>query len=312
MRYQIAMVVGLLITMSACGRRDASELASVETSPREYWEAIAPTCSGYPAKADCDDGDMALFSGLLCASGDARGCAQVRNAQGSDGRWWRSPRRNPDNLGEAHSFSRDMSMGVLLYLAATRDADAARRWLSWIEDNRPCLLWKPFGGGCQVRGPHRFCTDDSGGSCNVTPGNWGLMGRVFQHLGLPRNDQMRLYDNADGELLWLEAQNAPLGYETHLPAVEVLLKQKLDSSRDNAEKAARILVDRQPDNPFFVYLKDGPTAAVRRRLFDLCPSFEAPSLGSRHQWAWERDTADQAWRDSAGWDCLFLANLVAD
>ena len=68
---------------------------------------------------------MVLFGGLLCAANDMRGCALVRDSQDSDGRWWRSPRRNPGNDGDDKSFSRDMSLGVLLYLVRSHDGDAA-------------------------------------------------------------------------------------------------------------------------------------------------------------------------------------------
>jgi hypothetical protein len=41
----------------------------------------------------CNDGDMALFNGLLCAVGESKGCDGVQNAQdrAPGGQWWRSP-----------------------------------------------------------------------------------------------------------------------------------------------------------------------------------------------------------------------------
>ncbi len=280
-------------------------------TPREYWTSIAPQCEGYPSKANCDDGDMALFSGLLCASGDALGCAQVRNSQDSDGRWWRSPRRKGDNAGQANSFSRDMSLGVMLYLVSAHDGDAAEAWMDWIQSHRPCVQRKP-NGDCLIRGAHRFCTDDSDQRCTLTPANWGNLGRVWQYLGLDRTSEMRRYEDSDGEALVQKAERADLGYELHLAGVEVLLKAKMEASRAPRERAASALASRQGDNPFYLFLRDGASADVTTKLRTYCPSAASPNGGSRRQWSWERDTAERAWQDTSGWDCLFLANLTSN
>lgn len=307
-----AMLLGTVMValLSGCGSESASHFSNAST-PRDHWETMAPMCAGYPSKEHCDDGDMALFGGLLCASGDARGCDLVRNSQGADGRWWRSPRRNPGNVGRANSFSRDMSLGVFLYLATTRDREAARKWLHWIENNRPCLTTNPFGDGCLVYGPHRFCTDDEDLRCTMTPANWGVMGRVFEALDLPRNALMRLHALADTESLRLKAEQAPPGYELHLAGVEVLLRQTLDATPGAAEDVARRLAERQPDNPYFVFLDRGVMDSERGRLHELCPKSDDVSDARRFQWSWERDTASRAWLESMGWDCLFLDNLLS-
>lgn len=307
-----AVLPALGFALSACGKLEpsSSSLASAATlTPRQYWESIAPACDGYPSKADCDDGDMVLFGGLLCATGDFRGCALVRDSQDANGRWWRSPRRNPGNTGQNKSFSRDMSLGVMLYLWKTHDGDAAAAWMDWIQSNRPCLQRKP-NGDCLIRGAHRFCTDEVDQSCTLTPANWGNLGRVWQYLGLSRTSEMRQYEDADGDALWQKAENTAVGYELHLAAVEVFLKAKMDQSRAPRERAARALATRQSENPFYLFLRDGVTSDVTRRLLSYCPSATAPNSGSRRQWSWERDTAEQAWRNTAGWDCIFLANLT--
>lgn len=294
-----------------CGSPTPSTLSGA-AEPRGYWEEIAPSCVGYPSKEDCDDGDMALFGGLLCASGDERGCSLVRDSQGPDGRWWRSPRRNPGNLGRPNSFSRDMAFGVMLYLAKTRDRGAASRWLQWIEDNRPCISRNPLGGGCLVKGLHRFCTDDQDLRCTLTTANWGVMGRVFAALDLPRTAEMRLNALADTEALKLKARQAEPGYELHLAAVEVLLRQTLEVTPDARLEVAGRLVDRQPANPYFAYLLRGPSEQDRLKLRDLCPKPESHGDSRRFQWSWERDTASRAWLESMAWDCLFLDNLLRD
>jgi hypothetical protein len=275
---------------------------------RADWLGWAPRCGGFPSKEACDDGDTTLFNGLLCASGEPLGCEAVRLAQSSDGRFWRSPRRTPGNLGEARSFSRDMSMGVLLYLATTGDRDAAARWLAWIDGNRPCLLERPWGG-CLVRGLHRVCRDDVNATCTITPGLWALMGKVWDHLGLPRHAEMNRWSGADTDLAALEATFAEPGYQLHLKGVAIFLKEVLGVQRTWRLETAHDIGARQPANPFFRYLWQGLSAEVVADVQALCPALGAPPA-IHFQWAWERADASEAWRESMGWDCVFLANLL--
>lgn len=308
MRIQSTLLLLHACFFLSCGGQPS--LSSLNGEVENSWKNTAPTCNGFPSKDDCDDGDTVLFGGLLCAAGEERGCALVRQSQSFDGRWWRSPRRNPGNLGENNSFSRDAALGVLLYLIKTRDSNAAERWLSWIENNRPCTLERPFGSGCLVRGQQRFCTDDSDQRCTLTPATWGLMGRVWEYIGRDRTELMRLHRDEDGDALWMEAEHAPLGYELHLVGVEVLLKQMMGESRAPSERAARLLNDRQADNPFFNFLQYGGSDSLMNRVYDLCPKLGSPIVSSRHQWAWERDTGEAAWQHSMHWDCIFLAKLM--
>jgi hypothetical protein len=275
---------------------------------RADWESVAPTCAGAPSKDGCDDGDMTLFNGLLCGSGETRGCDAVRAAQGPDGRFWRSPRRNPGNLGQPNSFSRDMTLGVLVYLATTHDTGAAQRWLSWIDRNRPCSIKLPFGGSCLVHAQYRVCTDDDNGRCNIDPGLWALMGRVWTVLGLPLHSEMTKWAGWDGDLeSWL-TDFTSAGYTLHLKAVAIYVREKLGISLGWRLDNAQTLVDKQPLNPFFQYLHDGPTDDVAGRVLALCP--QPGSTAPRTQWAWERSDDGQAWLQSMDWDCVFMANLL--
>lgn len=299
----------LLLMITGCGNESVSNLRDIPLARYEYWESFSPTCNGYPSKENCDDGDMALFGGLLCASGDPRGCRLVQDSQSVDGRFWRSPRRNPGNLGERKSFSRDQANGVMLYLIATHNQNAALSWLQWIESNRPCLINNPMGG-CLIYGPHRFCTDEENQMCTLTPATWAVLDRVFEFLDLPKNNEMRRFRGWDNEILIAEAQNAPLGYETHLPAVEVLLKRQMQVTPEYLDRASAILHHRQPENLFFSYLYSGWSQEIESKLLELCPSGSEPTDFSKRQWTWERDTVESAWEESMGWDCLFLANLL--
>jgi hypothetical protein len=259
---------------------------------------------------DCDDGDMTLFAGLLCASGDRLGCETVRQAQDGNGRWWRSPNRKGNALNHSISFSRDMSMGVLLYLVETRDTEAANKWLRWIYKKRPCLLENPLNGKCITYGAARFCTDEENQTCTLTSGNWALLGHVWDALGLEKTEEMKMLGQVDPKLQESIVAATPVGYQLHLHAVEVLLKAKLNVQRSQREAIADLIYSRQPENPFFGWLAGASTDELKNRLLTLCPSQNSSSLGSRRQWAWERDTSSAAWQDSMGWDCIFLDNLL--
>lgn len=155
------------------------------------WLKYAPMCNGHPSKlhedtgANCNDGDMALFSGLLCASGfrDARnalvGCDSVAASQDAEGRWYRSPRRKLDPTIDEYerkdniaSFSPDMALGVQLYLLASRNVAQGNLWMKWLDEHRPC--WGGNEPDCRLvdvrtgleirnaRGLPRFCTDSPG------------------------------------------------------------------------------------------------------------------------------------------------------
>ncbi len=288
----------------ALSREDALQ------SARAFWEEFAPLCEWYPSKEHCEDGDMTLFNGLLCVSGLELGCQAVRASQGADGRFWRSPRRVDGNLGQNKSFSRDMTMGVLLYLAKTRDTGAAQRWLGWIDGNRPCVMKKPWGGGCLVRGLYRVCRDDENSSCTITPALWALMGRVWSHLGLGRHDEMKRWEGSDGDISAIEAEINDPGYQLHLGGVEVLLKQFMGVSSGPRQEVARTLAERQPNNPFFVTLRDGATDWVVQKTLELCPRRENGTAFRKFQWSWERSDSSEAWRESMGWECIFMANLL--
>lgn len=313
MRHFIAF---LLIAVSSVGCREdsmeSSEVSSLEDEldlRAQAWRQNVPFCEGFPAKDGCDDGDATLFNGLLCATGVSEGCEAVQRAQSGDGRWWRSPRRVDGNLGQGRSFSRDMALGVLLYLTTTGDRDAANRWLDWMERNRPCTVRNPITGGCTIRGLHRFCPDDENQICTVTPNVWALMGDVWDHLGLGRHPNMQQFGGAYVTAAVAEATNAPVGYELHLKGVSAFILKRLNKRGSTTNEVASRLVGRQPGNPFFRYLSEGFSPTAREQVLAVCPRVDAEISWQKRQWTWERDTGEEAWRETMLWDCLFAAEL---
>ncbi len=111
------------IVLLSAAHAQAQSLEESET----YWRnEVVRYCGATPSKEDCDDGDSIIFNGLLCMSGEEAACSAVQASQDENGQFWRSPRRNPGNLGQDNSFSRDQTLGALLYIVKKRDVDAAQ------------------------------------------------------------------------------------------------------------------------------------------------------------------------------------------
>lgn len=289
----------------------------------DWWETSAPKCRApdgflYPGKissqGDCDDGDITLFAGLLCASGEAIGCETVRRSQAAEGKWFRSPRRaQTDNLGSPNSFSPDMALGTQLYLATSRNSAAGSAWLSWMNRVRPCLIGS--GDDCLQSPLLRFCTDDTESGCTVRPGDASMLDATagFVPLTVPTDDMSHLFHQAGINMLdtlWASAQFNQAGYAQHLVAAQLLLLRKMGYSDDRLKAAAAILSSRQPRNPFFAFLHEGRTANVLGLTLQQCPSPQTGLPRDRTQWAWEREDGENAWRASMIWDCIFMARLL--
>lgn len=276
------------VTSSAVLAAGASDVAALR-SLRGQIETWAIRCGFSVAKDNCSIGDAALFNGLMCFSGDELACEAVRRSQGSDGRMWRSELRV---AGDAvNSFSRDMALGVLAYLVATRDSGLGQRWMAWIERN-----------------DRRLCRESSDNRCVITPGLWSLFRDVWAHLGLPQTLSMGQGQLLDSPFVTLmQAQFAPLGFEVHLTAVSLLLRHKMGQRSETLASLAAALVTRQPSNPFFVYLNEGPSHSTVRLTRAWCPA-SAPTY--KQEWSFERNSGESPWLRSMGWECVMLINLI--
>lgn len=245
-------------------------------------------CGYSVAKENCEVGDAALFNGLMCLSGDNQSCEAVRQSQGSDGRMWRSSTRvEADSI---NSFSRDMAVGVLAYLVATRDVELAQRWMNWIEKN-----------------DFRLCAQSTDNRCDFTPGFWMLFRDVWEFLGLQTREKMNSSVVEDSVMALLQAQFAPPGFEMHLAGVNALIRQFMGQKSQILASLTQTLATRQPRNPFFAYLSLGSKPEVVGLTLDWCSSAQ-PS--ARVEWSFERDESQGARTRSMGWECVMLANFL--
>ncbi|MBB4216055.1 hypothetical protein FHT79_003242 [Rhizobium sp. BK212] len=325
LRLFIAAIITLTATLTA-----AAAGHNLDES-MDFWRSQAFYCDDgnghrFPSKqreptvdnpSPCDDGDMTLFNGLLCAAGEEIGCQAVALSQGKDGRWWRSPRRIGFEAPKHDvSFSPDQALGVMHYTVQKHDATAFHNWLTWIDTNRPCIL--KIGTNCIVQGWPRLCPDDQTDKrCTFRPGTcaeFELVGGLYkdESAKICRN-VLKAYGMDVDDFIYpvqllatgaavVNEENFPL----HLAAVELFL---LGRTGYNAREGGTILAARDSGNPFFLFLAGEAPDKVRDLLLNECPTPEKPSE-HRFQWSWERPSADEPWKNSMYWDCIFMGKLL--
>ena len=375
----VLFCLAVLLSGSAQAVNESSRINDLKARMKTWQPPVAFMCpnihGAFPAKTDqpfsrnpavtpaCDDGDMTLFNGLLCLSGEQRGCDGVRRAQGPDGRWWRSPNRigshEAANDTEQATFSPDQALGVIAYLIAKKDGHAFNRWVDWMQKNPRC-----DSSNCVPAGALRFCED---ARCAFRLGDCPLLDRVSWYLkrptsvcdlpmyfgvAIPTKYQQKIDDFKKLvrkvtriDLSGLEAATnrwlskfdelnklrgivggGPLtaemlaelddylgsltndeGYSRHLAGVEVLLLQALGFNTPLVPATAKTLANKEPTNPFFVFLNEGSSSRVLDLILSECPA--QPTDQPRFQWSWERAAKEQSWKRTMYWDCIFISRL---
>lgn len=269
---------------------------------KQTGELYRETAGGMPCKGDQEDGDSLLWAGLLHAADlDMTDCILKCEVEGQ---FFRSPLRAQkakEGVEQKNSFSRDMSLGLIL--AAAADAipmnimDAMERWIQYLRDNK-----------CKA------CQDDTDGRCIMTPvifwlASYAGAGNIPWYYKLTRW-LVKPY-------LILSAAINPKGYRLHLVAVSLFIMMNYYDYNTNSGKkplwlrlANHILYFRQPRNAFFAWLA-GDIDGARNINNAVKLYLQNNGQGRMHQWAWERDDDEQAWKNSCGWDVDFIDALVS-
>jgi hypothetical protein len=212
----LLLLMSVVSTLACC---TPSALADILDDKLRLWHSQAFLCEDlFPSKyyalysEGCDDGDMTLFNGLLCLSGEQVGCFAVEASQDGRGRWWRSPRKKGKERSndEDVSFSPDQALGVISYVIATRNVDKFFSWLEWISNHKSKLsedqlrqIFKKQINESHVGDllskvilreisnllPERlsYCTDDIDGRCTLRPADCALLLSVSEYLGRTRD-----------------------------------------------------------------------------------------------------------------------------
>lgn len=267
----------------------AEQIISLKERRQEI-RSWAITCSGGIACGDDGDGDSMLWAGLLCASGEVDQCnaAYISIDNGKIN-------RAPGRLNQSkNSSSRDMFLGAMHYVVATKDAQSADAIYNYIKNNN-----------------YKLCLDAVDNRCEISPKAnsplWGTMGAVWKFVGLSRTSEMKAAENADDTLIKFQSVWAESGYPTHLVAVQLLLRKQVGAWTVQLQDAANVVANRQPNNPFYDFVANGPTSRSAALVLAQCPSTKPERA---HQWAWQRDESEAAWNESMGWDCIFLINIM--
>lgn len=278
-------IIALVIVLCACGKTQGSDAKADKVSEVaarvESISQFAPTCDGYVSKGDCDQGDVMLFSGLLCLSGNQVGCDTAQRSIGPDGRVWRSPKAV--GIDNQNSSSRDMFLGAMAYFAGTRDIDGLQKVTAYINANG------------------RICPDATDGRCNMTDNTKWALYQLQAFYGLPANSR-----KGYSESLALAATSAPEGYGMHLVAVQLLILKKTGTWNSTLQFAANELTRRQSRNVFFEVLAHGKTDRWADDMLEQAP-VSKPETQS--QWSIERKTSEASWRQSMLWEFIFVNAL---
>ena len=273
----------VFLLLFSCGAKKPKDI----TNPIDDKVAVVrqwlPTCNGYVSKAACDDGDVMLWSGLLCLSGETIGCATARASFDQDGRAWRSPRRV--GADTYPTFSRDQFLGALAYFVGSKDTETAQKYMAWVRKHN-----------------NRVCMD----LCDMTPVTWGIAASVWHYLGLPLTSEMKSGQRLD-ELGSVVSAIFNEGYKLHLIMVADLLKQKTGTENFAWKIIAATVYEKQPYNPFATYLRFGRSDITKQRLINRIPTSQPAVM---NQWSFERDESEQAWRSSMCWEFVFMGNLM--
>lgn len=274
----------------------ANDLMKELQIKRDTVRTWAPFCEdGTQSHGMCPFGDMTIFSGISCLSGETERCNDVKDAQGPDGRWWRSPQLVGDDT-KVNTFSRDQAKGALAYLVATKDVGAALRWQAYLDSHK-----------------RRMCPKMTDNRCKITMGTSQLFGAVWSYLGLKPAKWMNRGKWITDIYNPIEATIQKRDFPMHLTALGVWIRREIerrggpraDTKLDR--KVIKILAKREPENPFFLLLRDGPTEQVARIILEKCPD-QRPQV-ERLDWAWQRSQRGKVWLHASGHECIYIINV---
>lgn len=115
-----------------------------------------------------------------------------------------------------------------------------------------------------------------------------------------------------GLFMLVSAIIAPTGFPLNLDSVVVMTRRLVGIADAWNDRVMDVVVERQPDNLYFRWIQNPDSAEnvanVTQQLLQIAPYSEPaePNEG----WCWQRDTAQQAWLHSCGWDFVFMINVL--
>lgn len=266
--------------------------------------------------------DSLLFNGLLFYSGEDWAGDAILRSMDHEGGIWRSPLsiNNDDYRNGINRLSMDHALGACLYIVSLKNRgrlDEARayatKWSEWIEKYKSgtvgfdfCICkWNSIGGtdwdACQIDTPF-------GGRANV-------IRDVLDYVDAPIPEKgvwpfkTKLGEGSDENRYFAEISllcDTDPGFHCHLKMVASLLYQAMGNNS--------YIFPIHPSfsrNPFFHWVsgRRKRTALIADLLKSHMDSLDIKT-SAKKQWAWQRTDQGQAVRDSNGWDCIMMANIL--
>lgn len=284
------VVTALSLLLLTCGHKKSHSLTNDERlapvhARLDAVRPLAPICEGFVSKGNCDQGDIMLFAGLLCLSGENIGCDTAGASIDAEGKVWRSPK----GLGRdtPNSSSRDMFLGALAYIVGTKDVAKLELMTSYIQKNG------------------NLCEDATDNRCDMNFDMRDLLDHVRVHFNLPALQPSRAgYSARLAASVNLDFE----GFSLHLLATQLLILKKTGTWNSTLQYTANRLVTRQPQNPLFELIAHGVTDKFVTLMEQQVPSQTPKSLS---QWSLERADSEKAWyTDSMIWEFVFVNNLA--
>lgn len=257
-----------------------------------YWDY----CSYY--------GNTNNYAGPLCLAGDEARCQDIiKNQDPVTGAWYRSAfqRRFPLSERGQPLFSRDEVLGVLMYLAKTKDKEAASKWLTFIAKNPKKYL---TGTGKLIK-VFNFCPshgvserpanipesqwkgmqpDDR---CEMRGNTWGLMYKVYKFIGFTDQELIGINAQIYASMKSMAPTVAPtaaisvygvprIGYQAALEVSNVFLYHYISGTNNGIMNSAGRAVNKRTEyeSPFYHYVAMGskPTEYGAQLIKKYCPT----------------------------------------
>ena len=186
---------------------------------------------------------------------------------------------------------------------------------------------------CTLR-PPRFAAAiaESAGLGPFLGSDYAILAEVGRHLGLQASpgrfaDELAAIGDTAPQKFLASARANDEGYSEHISAVSNYLMQRMGRNDPDLAMAAAILnckkppllerlvldpakcTPKDPENAFFLYLRDGPTSEAKQSVLDRCPAPGRLPVW-RGDWIFQRHGPDLTWKHSMYWDCIFMARLL--
>jgi len=234
-----------------------------------------------------EDGDSLLWASLLLAAGEKSQAEAILACQDISGQMYRAPSKV--GTTDKNSFSRDMATGFTL--AAASDDRVKRAYENWIHFT--------LDNGCEA-------CEEHDGRCLITPGIYFWA----HYLGIKVPWYYRWTAFLNRLYLLISCYFTPVGFQLHLAGVSLLIQKKIGQWGIIEQEAAEKLAERQPKNAFFQFLA-GNKSKAKFLVDEVKIVILYEGQGRMHQWCWEREDAERAWKDSCGHDVVFMDLLLS-